>query len=644
MSDGWAYMMEKMRRWRKKDKNNSKSAVETELSTLNGDEDELDETPVRLSREMRTSPVRARTNVQSIYLVIMILGFLIASAFGDASCAQGININVANTVCSVNGDTETCAISFDSIFSIPGVGQAACYSFVRPDSSVVGTVKVSYTQMVLVAPLQQLYYTAAWNGVAGSWKSCFNTLHCGLWNCNNYNKNNDPWVCTTNIDGNTHDYDYWPASYGFQCFWADDIWRMYPGDSRCDSQCGCAGCGCFWCDSSCIYSRYVIAPSSNPCSVSAPVAVYLRPQITVNFTDAYGVSTITNIDVISNANEIGNNMTVTIDGTLAGNVVQFANQKVVACANDVSLGAASEVNAPVAHSVGDIQGNTPSSFSPWQSFLRATGLYTAVPASSSTTYIFEAAGFGARATHDFLPTTRGSIMWAYSSNNLVGLDTAPGALLGHLSTSNPVVVRRQVNVVCPVITSANASGCFSCDQGATITIFAHSSCSSGGAVVTATGGITIATTSVVLQTTTTRIDIKINSGTASIFGILTLTSGQYSDQVQYEATLVAEDLVVINNDTVVNTGGNSTGSGFLDFQSWFDGLSSFFRGLLVVGMIIGAIILVIVGLVVGSKILNAYRAWSIQNKYEKLSQEQQEQALKKAAEKNLDYRDMDFKE
>jgi hypothetical protein len=223
---------------------------------------------------------------------------------------------------------------------------------------------------------------------------------------------------------------------------------------------------------------------------------------------------------------------------------------------------------------------------------------------------------------------------------MVGIDTAPASLIGHISTTQPITVSRTVNVVCPVIMSVNASGCFSCDQGATVTVFARSTCSSGGAVVTGVGFL-VATTSVVLTTDIQRFDIRISATVASLDGTITLTSGSYSDTKAFSATLVHEDLVVQQNTTVVVTGTNTSGSGFLDFQSWFDSLSSWMRGLLVFGMVVGAIILAIIAFVILSKMWTAYSSYRLQNRYEKLDNDRKLKAIQKAQMRNLDLSDLD---
>jgi len=353
--------------------------------------------------------------------------------------------------------------------------------------------------------------------------------------------------------------------------------------------------------------------------VMRPISVRNQPQLSVNFTTSVG-SEVTVVDVTGFDMQIGLNFSLTIQGSLTGSVTVFGDQRVVVTSDRATMGAASAPNAPVKGAVGDIQANSPAEFSPFIPFKYASGLWTALPTSSQTNYLFEGPGWFARASHDTLPTVRGTTLWTYSSGNLVGLNSNPGSVIATLRTNQPVKVSRKVNIVCPEIYNATLDGCYSCDQGATITIFAKSRCSEGAALVQIDGTFTVGTTSVTLSTSPGIYTLRVTSASPSNQGTLRLSSGNYKAEIIVTGTLVHEDLVVNQNQTLSNvTGGQPT---FIDFQSWFDGLASWMKGLLVTGMVIAAIVAAIVIAVVIYKVVGSIRRARVESRYEKLQDDE----------------------
>jgi len=613
----WGKIKDKIK---KKMKKTSTARPESDAdSSVN---EETENVPLSLIRNTRPREFM----LSPLVIAILFLPLVLA-----ANCANGITVPVSVNDCTANGNVETCTVMFQSLVSIPAPGLSACLTFVKSNNVPLGELDITYSAMIQVAPVQSLYYTSDWVGMSYSLKHCPWETMCG--SCSNYNPVTNPCACD---------------SGGSNCIFTGAM-CAYPGASRCDSQCGCAGCGCFACDASCVYSRAEIVPNwfGGPhgiCQVFRPVSVILQPQLTTNFT--YTITEpvwswtqeIHNISVVGLTTQIGDNFTLTMEGTLAGSTVQFGGEKLIGCSDGWYMGSACDPNAPVAHAVGDIQGNSLLDLEYGGHFQYATGLFTPLLTSSATNYVFEAAGIRSISPSSTLPAQRGSVLWTVSGSNLVGLDQAPGAVIMTVATNQPLTLKRIVNLVCPKILSGNITGCYSCDQGATITLLAYSRCSSGQALVVATGSYIVSTPSVILGTSQDYIMIKVTSNSATVSGNIQLVNGDYSDTILIEGTLVPDPLIVINNQTFSNT--SSTAQAMLDFGSWFNGLAEWMKGLLVTGMTIAAIVAAIVIAVVIFKVVKAVKQSNLEAKYEKLTEQQQRSMIRKMQMSQL--KDSDF--
>lgn len=602
-----------------------KDKMKRKLSKNKNAQDDGTEDVVDRSRDYEMRPIEPDIGLirenppASLFRVALILG-LISLALGQTSCSSGITVTASNNLCYANGVTETCQVTIENLFTIPAPGLSACFTIMKPDLTPIGKIDINYDQMIQVAPLQTLYYTTIWSGISISDKQCPWEHMCG--SCASYNPLTDPGACGGSST----------------CLLAG-ITQMYQGMSRCDSQCGCAGCGCFACDASCVYSRAAIVPSGLPYSVNRPVSVQLRPQLRVNFTHN-GASEVTPVNVLNAETQVGLNFTITIQGSLAGSTTNFAGQNVVCGPEGCTMGSTSDPNSPVIHSVGDIQANDPSQLGAFGQYQLAAGLWTALPTSTATNYVFAAAGFGARASHDYLPTVRGSTLWGMSWPNLVGVDQAPGAVVAILKSNGPIIISRTVNIVCPEIleNSGNLTGCYSCDQGATIRIRARSRCSGGMAVVTTSGSYTVATTSIVLTTDYQEFSIRVTSGSNQNTGTITLTNGAYSDSETIEGELVAEDLIVNNNQTFTN---NTVNNGFNNFADWFSKLGDVFKGLLITGMVVGAVIASLIVAWLVYKGIQSFKAARLEARYQSLASDQRQKMIHKMEMRNLKPEDFD---
>jgi hypothetical protein len=363
------------------------------------------------------------------------------------------------------------------------------------------------------------------------------------------------------------------------------------------------------------------------------VSQYNRPQLTVSFSTGSGESSY-GLDVVSLSTGAGDNFTVTLQGSLQSSNTAI-NEQILQCKDYFyGMGYAAAPNLPVPGGVGDIQANAANQLAPGGQYIYAPSIITPQYTSSATDYSFSPSGLvNARPSFDRFPTQRGSVNWALNGYNLYGEDFAPSQILLTIATNRPVRMSRTVNIVCPVITSSNVSGCYLCAQGATVTLFAHSRCSAGAAVATSDNDdVTISTPSVVLQTSDTPVAIRVNSATPNVEFTITLTSGGYSSSILVQGTLIQQALIGFVNGTFIH---NST-SDSLDLSglsNWLLSLPEWARALIITAITVASIVGAIVLSCFAYKGFKSYKAAQRQAVYEKLEDKEQEQRLKKAQEK-----------
>jgi hypothetical protein len=541
---------------------------------------------------------------------IVFLMLLFAPLALANNCASGINVPVTASSCTVTATTETCSLSLSDLITIPAPGLDACLTFTGAGGAVFGTMIITYEQMVVDAPLALQYVTSMWSGASYSNKQCNWGFLCG--SCANYDPTTNPEVCNP---GQTTG-----------CLF-DAFSQQYPGNSICTSQCGCAGCNCISCDAACVYSRFWIVPEGLFCEVYQPISIGYRPQVTVNIT-IMGVSNVYTVDIVSLTTSVGSDFSITIEGSLAGSESLIGSNAVLQCSNGYNAFApASAANAPIVGSIGDIQGNSYSSFNadPKASFIFASGIASPLYTSTATNYVFAAPGLksinAGTSPYPKFPTLLGSVLWSVNGPTLIGVDASPGALVMTVSTTSELSVTRDINQVCPVATSGNITGCYSCSQGATIVLLAHSRCLAGAAVVTSTGDCDITSPSVVLSTSDQYLNVKVTSTVADPVCTVTLTAPGYSSSVEITGTLVRQDLIVVQNGTYSANATVGDGLALPDLSGingWFSGLAAWAQGLVITAIVVASVIAAAVVIYFAIKWIRLYRLKKAAQSYQSL--------------------------
>jgi hypothetical protein len=334
-------------------------------------------------------------------------------------------------------------------------------------------------------------------------------------------------------------------------------------------------------------------PSGDPIQVLAPVSRTLEPHIGVRLTTDSGTVTI-NTSLIGFDQQISDDFSVQIVGSLQGSTTIFGTNKIVKTSDSAYIMPACDVNQPVSRALGDIQASTSNKLmtAATNAFIYPPNSVTASIGTYGVTYQFPPAGTTTLSNYQPLPQVMGSILWSFTPTELVGLNVNPGALVLTISTNRALSFNRQVNVVCPKISAAVLSGCFSCSQGAVLTVTARSTCSAGAASVQI-GQYTVNTPSVNLGTVDGQVLIHFASSVASVSSTIKLQSGPYSDEFSFSGTLQAPDLVSNATDDVQNNGVGSI-FGALDpskVNEWFQGLGETIKTIIIIAAVALAIIL-----------------------------------------------------
>lgn len=534
-------------------------------------------------------------------------------------CAHGITIPVSSTECDVAGTTETCQLEFDVLVGIPSTGLAACLTFQDSDGGVYGEMVVTYKRALAVAPLQQLYWTSYWEPRSYFRAQCSGQQMCG--SCSQYNPLANPMACSANVPA-TQENCMIPLWMG-----------AYQGVSRCSSSDGCDWNGCLSCNAQCTYGRAIIAPTGPYCSVSNVVSIYNRPQLQVNFTSS-GRTIVVPVDVVSLTTAVGDNFTITIEGTLANNQQNFVRQTVLCTDGFNGIGYAATPQHPVAGGFGDIQANTQSQLGPGGNYIFADSIITANPAGRAINYVFEPQGYWQRDTFDQFPAQVGSINWAVNGNTLYGEEMAPGEVLFTLKTIVPLKVSRQVNLVIPQVDAYNITGCYLCAVGFTVFITARSKGSAGQAIVTSNDPlIIVATPSIILQTTNTDIMIKLVTSKSSVDFDLQVSAGKYTSIIHVTGDLVFQPLVGFHNGTFISNGSLSDNGATLDLSGWLDGLLPWQKNLIIAAIVVASVIAAIILGCLVSKAIKAVRAAKQEAQYEKLTEMERKERIEIATKK-----------
>jgi len=495
--------------------------------------------------------------IATIGLILIFLPLVMAQ-----DCTDSLFLTSNNLVCANNGTAEVCTFKISNLLDLPVPGAQSCITVRDSSNKTLGVIKIKYVNAMDTITLSSQYYTARWLAFTQSVKRCSGAGHCVDYQCQDVER-----LQIRDANGELTDFHV----------------VKYPGRVSCQASCGCAGCGCFLCDSACLYSGFSLVPFGNVSQVLELATRMRSPTIRIEYMLQDGTTYVSNTSVTNVNTNIGQ-FTVQILVSLTQALSDFPSDftHVIINPDLTKIGPASKVNIPKINSVGDIQANAPLDFS--NASPDAFIFDPAVKVDSSVTsdsihYTFSSPGILLLDHAPFysFPVNISGNTWFYSNGILFSNIMNPGALLLSVTSPNGLTFTKTENVVCPAAVFVSANGCYSCLFNAHILVNASSKCAEGFATFTVSDpDVFILNPSQFLSSTTKTLDISLDTSKArNMFNLIIIGS---SSNVTIPIDFVANytDLVN-NNDTGTSNGEDVPGFGSGGGNSWTDAVKNFFN-------------------------------------------------------------------
>jgi len=475
-------------------------------------------------------------------LMMCVALFMICSVEKTFACENGAVIPVKLESCNMSGNKETCSVEFETILSLAQPGSKTCLTIMDESRKIVfGQINVTLEAVQQQSVLTTRYYTSDYETHTQSHHICYSI--------------NDGDFCPTGC-GNVNENPTSPlGTYGSDVILQDTLAARSPGRASCRRVSGCAWNGCGWCSDACVVSRIGIVPSGKvaevfnkgPITTRAIASVSLRSEAGEQFMIC---SELGKPCFLSDFSLTIDNVNSQITGTFQEDIVKWGDLTFLATANekdDLSSG-----------TIGEIQAVSEASLK--ANLFNFGELWNFVENGFEDEYLVQQSALTnlAGSTSAKLPAVISGLYWEIKSGKLIS-NSSEGSSQMRISTLRPISVSRIVNIVCPKIKSATASGCSSCEQGFEIKLDASSECSEGlVSVKTDDTRVEISTKSIRLGAAVSSLKVRAQTPVESNKFNLILEAGQNSDKI--EIVFDAPSNVSLRNDSWVSTHTSSIGA------------------------------------------------------------------------------------
>jgi len=514
---------------------------------------------------------------------------------GASACDVGILVNSASETCVKVSDTqETCTATTDFLMSVPQPGSKICLD-IRSKDNATALAHIEVTYVSYQKYLQELfqYYTCSYTVQTQSVHRCWTGGNC--------------------YDSMCEDMQ-WTERLGYGELSLDYL-SNWPGRSRCDRACGCAGCGCFYCVDGCIFSGYAIVPQ-NPCyMVNKVVGWQGSPVFNVSINGLDDSATYTG-ELNSIPEQITKYFELSYRGALTGDTyVDYlpAPYVILNLANQNAFSApCSAQNQPLANTIGDIQSNSYPLPTGIQGFKYDQNIIYSTSASQDR-FLYFATSPGAnlvtQTPGDAFPITYNGYNWKSDSTGRWSYVSDPGEAVLYGTGVGEFSYTKHVTTACPRGEIINVTGCYNCIVGCSAVLSLSSPCGEGLVILNSstvslkTNGLSILSASqiYVVYFTTTRA--------ATNFSVCLCNAACSCFSKSFTADYV--QVIGNNSDGQVNdTVGKDSGSNkFLEFfDDVFKGVGAWWQTLVVVVVIVAILALAVLIAVPVIKRVLAHRA------------------------------------
>jgi len=552
-------------------------------------EESLSSSNEDLSYEKEKYPSRrgggSKLSKISVFTLLCCFSFSLTEA-----CTTGVFIPTTFSTCTrFNLTTEVCTSTFSLTATIPYPGASTCLYLKTPDNQILAELSFEYLEMRATLGVITEYYTSSWSANSQSNKRCPKTENC-------------PKNCAAVNDNQIRN------AYGEL---TDSVTTTFPGRVRCRSSCGCASCGCFYCQDGCVFSGIGLYGKGDIAQVKSIQSMTYSPSLTISMKDSNGYK---NMSVINSGqcSTFGQDYKVCIIGSLQGDTTIFGQDKIVEVGGKSYFVGASNRGFPVSNTIGDIQGVSPSSFSGTHNFIYAPNLWTISEEETRDNYNLESPGLDRVSSGKLIPTIIGGNLWMKQpiSNQYYSSLTSPGALLFTFESTRNVSFTRVLNIVCPKGSLVTASGCYNCNKGSSAIIKLKSECLGGSVYIkTLDETITIQNLALTITTTESEYNVRFLTNKANVdFEMIVEGSGS-TIKIPIKFTAVSDVTLPDNqggNPTDIKAKKNENDIGWFDdagsffhklgdwFDSIFDGVAKWYDYLIFAGFIILSVIIIAV--------------------------------------------------
>jgi hypothetical protein len=332
-----------------------------------------------------------------------------------------------------------------------------------------------------------------------------------------------------------------------------------------------------------LFTRYDFVPTGDIYAVNQPNPVITSAVVNISITDVeQTTSFVTTIN--SETLTVGSfsvSRTFQIGGPSSSD---FGSNSIVfdTVSQTTYLAPAFPLNSPGCGSIGDIQSAntdnliTPNPGNPQSLFLFPTDCVNVINEGATAGFQqLRNPGIAGIGQYQTLPLTIGSTTWSRQGWQLTGDTVGQAPLQLTLNTAGALSLTVTASIVCPVVVSVNASGCFNCQTAASAVVQLTSTCSSGVCSVAADQPyILVATNAVPISTTPSFSTIFFETTQAANDFNLIVSCGHFNASIPVAFTAVA--YVPVQQNNVTTTGGvgtstsNSGGSVLGSILGWLD--------------------------------------------------------------------------
>ena len=193
---------------------------------------------IQIEGQRRSYNPSARINLTTTVSIVCAIIFLSQLQIGQG-CSEFTSLTAQRSVCTVDkqGGME-CLLTETTRLALVPQGQDSCLLVKDPNGEPLGTLAIEVEKISLECQMKSEYFTRSFQMKHEASKRCSSKGSCQGKKCGEININSK----IPELEGEPNNS---------------------PGFTYCLESCGCAGCGCGWCTSGCLFYRVYVVPTSD---------------------------------------------------------------------------------------------------------------------------------------------------------------------------------------------------------------------------------------------------------------------------------------------------------------------------------------------------------------------------------------------